>query len=56
METWKIVLLNGKEEIVSGYIIRSRDGVLAIRTTHQTAYFEDWIYWPLTSVESWRKV
>lgn len=55
MDKWKIILLNGEEEVATGYAVRWGDGVLKIRTSHNTAYVEEWIYWPLTSVQSWRK-
>ena len=56
MRRWEIRFTSGRIETVDGYRIKTIDGVLRIRTTHDTAYTEEWANYPLANIESWKEI
>ena len=53
---WEIRFTSGRIETVDGYRTRTEDGVLRIRTTHDTAYNDEWANYPLVNIESWKEI
>ena len=53
---WEIRFTSGRIETVDGYRTRTEDGILRIRTTHDTAYTDEWENYPLTNIESWKEI
>jgi hypothetical protein len=56
MRRWEIRFTSGRVEIVDGYRVQVMDGILRIRTTHDTAYSDEWASFPLVNVEMWKEV
>lgn len=53
MVTVKIEFMDGEERVVQGYRTRVTDGVLEVRTSHDTAYTDTWRRYPLVNVKSY---
>lgn len=49
-----VTFLDGSTETVQGYRVEHRDGILRVRTSHDTSYRNDWMNYPLTSIKRWR--
>lgn len=50
---WCVTFTDGATRYVDGYHIYVDDGVLRIRTSHDTSYAVRWLSFPLANVRSW---
>lgn len=50
-----IDFLDGTRETITGYRHEVRDGILRVRTSHNTSYRDDWTSYPLTSIKKWSR-
>jgi hypothetical protein len=56
MRRWQIRFTSGRTDTVDGYRVQVENGILRIRTTHDTAYTDEWASFPLVNIEMWKEV
>lgn len=49
----KITYTNGDVEVIDGYRVKVEEGVLKVRTSHDTSYRDDWENMPLVNIRKW---
>ena len=51
----RIEFIDGTSQTIDG-VFRTRiwEGMLGIRLSHNTAYPEEWVHFPLANIKSWR--
>lgn len=52
----KVTFTDSTSETVDCYRTRVEDGILRLRTTHDTAYDERWDSYPLANIRNWKQV
>ena len=55
MTEYVVTFTDGTKETVSAYRVKWDDSLVSFRTSHDTAYDEDWVRYPLAGVRAWRK-
>ena len=48
-----ITFVDGTTEEVRAYKVTFDDSVLSLRTSHDTAYRDDWESYPLSNIKKW---
>ena len=48
-----ITFVDGTTEEVRAYKVTFDDSVLSLRTSHDTAYQDDWERYPLSNIKKW---
>ncbi|HLU72634.1 MAG TPA: hypothetical protein VKZ82_10645 [Nonomuraea sp.] len=51
--TVSIEFMDGSREAVEGYRVVTDDGLLKVRTSHNTAYTETWRRYPLANIKKY---
>jgi hypothetical protein len=50
----EIEFTDGTAKTIAGYRTRVENGVLSVRTSHDTAYNDIWENFPLANIKTWK--